>query len=340
MSLTRFPTSRMDRENPNARNCGLRSRDINQAAKNALYEKFNAGQIGFKTVADQTTRFTQFSTFIKDHHGVKDMRAITKEHVSQYAQELDSKIDNGSISIKTAHEYLSAVNSVLSQAIGNSSLRVTASEAGLPNRSGIATENRAISQEQHNKITSQFSDRLSAISEMQRSLGLRFEEACKGNPAAMLKEAVIKQSISVTDGTKGGQARTVPIVSQNQLDALQNASVIQGHHHSMIPADQSYIQFQSQSYREFGKLDYKSHGERHAYAQNSYTNHMQQQTAVAGIKSVVESGYKHGSSHHQYIANKVGCTVEQAKAFDNAARLSVAEELGHHRTDITNAYLG
>lgn len=67
---------------------------------------------------------------------------------------------------------------------------------------------------------------------------------------------------------------------------------------------------------------------------------MQQQTAVAGIKSVVESGYKHGSSHHQYIANKVGCTAEQAKDFDYATRLSVAEELGHHRTDITNAYLG
>ncbi len=61
---------------------------------------------------------------------------------------------------------------------------------------------------------------------------------------------------------------------------------------------------------------------------------------LSGIKSVVESGYKHGSSHHQYISNKVGCTVEQAKDFDRAARLSVAEELGHHRTDITNAYLG
>jgi hypothetical protein len=339
--MTKITTiGRHERANPNSKNFGLGSRDIKQAAKNALQEKSNASQVGFTTASVQSNRFSQFADYLKDEHGIKDMRDIEKEHVAQYADELQTKFDCGAIGVKTAHDYLSAVNSVLSQAIGNNTLRVTASEAGLPNRSGITTDNKAISNERHEQVKNELPPHLSVIAEMQRQLGFRFEEAAKSNPSAMLQEATQKHAITISDGTKGGQSRVLPISSQSQIDALKSASVIQGQHNSMIPSHQSYIQFSREVYREHGKIGHQSHGERHAFAQNSYSNHMLNQTGTRDIKCPISSGHCRGEAHHQYIASKVGCTIQEAKAFDANARMLVAEELGHHRTDITNAYLG
>lgn len=333
-------TSRGQRVNPNARNFGLGSRDMKQAGVNALKEKFAASQIGFKSVAVQGQRFGQFTSYIRDSFNVRDMRSITQDHVRQYAQELDSRISGGSLSAKAAHDYLAAVNSVLGQASGHSDLRVTASEAGLPDRSGITTVNKAISESQHHKVQSQLDDRLKAISSMQRSLGMRFEEACKNNPTSMYKEAVDSRTVTISEGTKGGQSRTVPIINPNQLDALRNASAVQGNHHSMIPAHQTYAQFQSQSYKTYHQLGYQTHSERHAYAQHSYREHIRTITGVSDVRSPIESGYKHGQAHHQYIADKVNYSPEKAKQLDHQVREMVAKELGHHRIDITNAYLG
>lgn len=340
MKKTITTTGRHERANPNSKNFGLGSRDIKQAAKNALHEKCNASQVGFTTVDVQANRFNQFATYIKDQHGVNDMRDIEKEHVAQYADELQAKFDCGTIGVKTAHDYLSAVNSVLSQAIGNNTLRVTASQAGLPRRSGITTDNKAISSERHEQVKNELSPRLSAIAEMQRQLGFRFEEAAKSNPSIMFQEAHQKSAVTISDGTKGGQPRVLPITSQNQIDALKNASAIQGQDRSMIPSHQSYIQFSRETYREHANIGHQSHGERHTFAHNSYSHHMQSQTGVKGIECPIASGYGRSEKHHQYIADRVGCTVQEAKQLDSSARMSVAEELGHHRIDITNAYLG
>jgi len=175
---------------------------------------------------------------------------------------------------------------------------------------------------------------------MQRSLGMRFEEACKNNPTSMYKEAVDSRTVTISEGTKGGQSRTVPIINPNQLDALKNASAVQGNHHSMIPAHQTYAQFQSQSYKTYHQLSYQTHSERHTYAQQSYREHIRTITGVSDVRPPIESGYKHGQAHHQYIADKVYCSSEKAKQLDHHVREMVAKELGHHRIDITNAYLG
>ncbi len=333
-------TCRQQRSNPNSRNFGLLSRDMDKAAKNAMQEKFNAKQVGFSSVDRQSSRFRQFSVFVRESYGIKDMRNLTREHVMQYANTLIHRIDNGDLSAKSAHDYLAAVNSVLSQAIGNDSLKYTASQAGFPTRSGIATVNKAISQSMHDNIKAQLPERERVISEIQRCLGLRFEEASKCNPRAMYQQAITQSFVSITEGTKGGQARIVPIVSQQQIDALKHASVIQGQHRSLIPKELSYAEYQSQAYREYAKLGYQTHSERHAYAQQSYTRYMERLTAVAGIKSPIQSGCKHGAPHHQYIAQTIGCSVIQAKHWDQTARQYVAEELGHHRIEITNSYLG
>ncbi|CAK1869339.1 integrase domain-containing protein [Vibrio sp. 1CM24A] len=334
------PTQRNERANPNSKNCGLRSKDINSAAKNALKEKFYAGQIGYATMTDQHNRFKQFSEFINEKFSVTDLRGVTREHIERFAESLNEKIDKDGKSASSAQNILSAVNTVMSQAIGSNALQVSARDCCLPSRSGIAIENKAISESQHHQIASQLPERLAALSEIQRALGLRFEESCKGNSQKMLSDALNRQIVIVELGTKGGQSRTVQITSQKQIDALQQTASIQGSHHSMIPSHMTYSQFQSAAYKEYAQSNYRPHSERHAYAQNSYSKHLEAITKISGLRCPVETGIKHGAQHHQYLSKKIGCSVKQAKEFDHQARIYVAEELGHHRINITNAYLG
>lgn len=334
------PTHRQERQNPNSKNYGLRSRNMNTAAKNALNEKFQAGQIGYGSIQSQHQRFQSFSQFVKTEHNINDMRAIDKQHIEKFADRLNERIERGEISPATAQNVLSAVNTVMSQAIGNNSLKVSAKECGLPSRSGVATENRACASAQHRSVVDQLPERLGVMAEMQRSLGLRFEESCKANPQQMLRDAICRQTITIEYGTKGGQARTLSITSSKQLEVLQQATNIQGNHHSMIPKNMTYSQFQSSAYKEYAQHNYRPHSERHAYAQNSYSKHLEAITKTPNLLSPVQSGIKHGPLHHQYLSQKIGCSVKQAKEYDNQARLRVAEELGHHRISITNAYLG
>lgn len=334
------PTHRAERQNPHSKNFGLRSRDIDTAARNALAEKFHAGQIGYGSVHTHHQKFQEFSRFVKTEHNITDMRDIEKQHIENFADKLNERFEKGEILPSTAQNILSSVNTVMSQAIGNNSLKVSAKECGLPPRTGIATENKACSSEQHRSIVNQLPERLAVMSEMQRNLGLRFEESCKANAQQMLRDAISRQAVNVEYGSKGGQARTIAITSSKQLDALQQAANVQGNHHSMIPKNMTYVQFQSSAYKEYSQHNYRAHSERHAYAQQSYAKHLEAITKVPNIQCPVEAGIKHGAPHHQYLSQKIGCSIKQAKLFDQQARMLVAKEMGHHRINITNSYLG
>jgi hypothetical protein len=97
----------------------------------------------------------------------------------------------------------------------------------------------------------------------------------------------------------------------------------------MVPKDARYIDLQRACCREYGGW----HGERHAYAQNRYM-------ALVGAPCPVAAGVRHGAAHHRHLAGALGVGVDEARRLDRAARLQVAEELGHGRIGITNAYLG
>ena len=168
--------------------------------------------------------------------------------------------------------------------------------------------------------------------ELQRELGLRYEESAKIDARAALAQAERTSTVTISAGTKGGLSRSVPIVRNEQIEVLRNAAAIQGNHRSMIPAQQTYWQYREQCYAE--KPDnYQFHGERHDYAQQRYE-------ALTGIPCPVAAGVGHGAEHHQYIADRLSVSVAEAKQIDRDAREQVASELGHGRIGVTNNYLG
>lgn len=320
---------RQERANPNSRNFGLKNRDMTIAGRNALKE----GMASHSSIATMTDRWRAFSNYAQKELGIKDMRRIETQHLQQYAANLRQQFSHGELSAATAQNYLSAVNRVMEIARGDRAVRLDpVREAGLPPRSGVCTESKAVSVEAHQRASEAVSSRVSALMSLQRELGLRFAESAKINAVGTLKQAEKNGAITVRDGTKGGRARTVPITRSEQITALRAAADIQGRDRSMIPAELRYTQFRNEAYKQIENTKVSFHGNRHHYAQERY------QTLV-GAPCPVAAGVPH-REQYAHLSKALSLTTSAARELDHAARMQISTELGHGRIDVTNAYLG
>ena len=99
--------------------------------------------------------------------------------------------------------------------------------------------------------------------------------------------------VRIEVGTKGGLARDVPITNPlEQKFLLANAANIQENARSLIPAHQTYREFRAEAYAELRSAGIRSHGERHAYAQERYA-------ALVGAPAPVAAGLPR-QQHHRF----------------------------------------
>jgi len=308
------------------RNFGMGSRDMAWAGDIALKTKSGLSFSGIATVSERWGEFCKWAQV----EGIKKMENVTRETLIKYGNMLASKVLSGEFSAATAQNYVSAANRVMGIARGDNAVSVSPTrDCGIPKRSGIATESRAIGEKEHEATLGRVSPRLGALAGLQREFGLRFKESCLLNARKALQEAKTLGHVRIVDGTKGGRARTVPIAQpERQMAALERAAALQDGR-SMIPAGQRYIDFARACYRELGN----HHGERHSYAQARYE-------ALTGSPCPLAANVAHGAAHHRFLAGRLGVTAAQARGLDQQARLQIAEELGHGRIEITHKYLG
>ena len=323
---------RRRRKNPNSRNFGLRSRCINHAAINAL----NEAGLSFSSIHTHSNRFRLFSNLLKTEFGISDMRDIERFHVVAYAETLLSSCIESIISPATAQNRLSSVNSVMAYARGDCELRVCpVADMGFLKRQNISTVNLAVSDSLHEKLLSSVTPRLAVILNLQRYLGLRFQESVKINPRQTLEFALCVGKIKIVDGTKCGRPRFLSITTSQQFSVLAEAAEIQSNHYSLIPANMSYKKFRGRCYQELAQSGVQAtfHGQRYHYAQTLYQS-------IAGVCCPLVSKKRHGREHIIYIAATLGISFSSAQQVDINARLAVSEHLGHTRLDVTNHYLG
>ncbi len=153
---------------------------------------------------------------------------------------------------------------------------------------------------------------------LQASFGLRREEALKFQPQYAIQDGYIRLKSS---WTKGGRARTIPITSQAQRDALALASKLAGQG-SLIPTALNYRQHLRHYEYACTKAGLRNtHGLRHGYAQWRYRTLTGNRCPLAGGKSWQEM------------------SPAERKA-DRLARRRISAELGHSRIAITDTYLG
>ena len=320
---------RPKRKNPESINFGLRNRCINRAAKNALKENYES----FSSERSLSDRWHIFSQWLNKTHDIKDMRNIGKHHLLEYGDHLLSRYEEGSLSASTAQNYLSAVNRILEIARRDKEVHVCpVKDCLIPKRSGVCKEDKSTSDGSHEKALSIVTRNIAILLEIQRNLGLRFEESAKIDAKKALKQALKSNQVNITEGTKGGQKRIIPITNNQQIQALEDAAEFQTGQ-SLIPNDQTYYEFRNVAYKEIAKTSINFHGERHHYAHQRYFE-------LTGMKCPVKSGINKKSAFYYAMSKKIEISLLEAKSFDKNARKIISKELGHHRINITNAYLG
>lgn len=154
--------------------------------------------------------------------------------------------------------------------------------------------------------------------ELQQAFGLRREEAMKFQPSFADRgdHIALKES-----WTKGGKSRVIPLRNEAQRAVLNRAGLLAGRG-SLIPSSRNYRQQLRIYERHTANAGLsKMHGLRHAYAQQRYRELTGWLAPAAGGPTVK------------------ALTYEQ-KTIDRQARLTISQELGHEREQITSIYLG
>ncbi|MCE5388767.1 MAG: integrase domain-containing protein [Acidithiobacillus sp.] len=156
--------------------------------------------------------------------------------------------------------------------------------------------------------------------ELQEVFGLRAREAMQLRPHVSDQGSYL----AVNVGTKGGRDRVVPIDTPEKRELLERAKTFAASKlASTSDPNKSLAQVKNHYYavlRSCGitkkEAGVTSHGLRHQYANDRYQEFSGQESAVRGGEQVLD------------------------RDTDRAARLMLAEELGHSREDVTTHYLG
>lgn len=305
-------------------NYGLKTRDIGKAGRFAMNNAAREGSASYATAAAVGERWQAFAAFAKDE-GVKRLEGVTEQIVASYAQSIAATVKSGDLSPAYGQNLVSAVNSVMSLVTRGEWKSVSPTkDGGIAARDNVRKEapegfNRgdvtAIADEMRNDGEA----RCAVILELARDLGLRSKEASLLNAQQALKEGSERGWVTISEGTKGGRVREVPITHQTQLETLATAAAVQGAHRSLVPAAQSWAQWRAGGLRQ---------------ARETLQAH--------GISRIHELRSAYAVERYQALTGQLpkmmGGNVD--KAADRAARLVIAKELGHSRVAITVSYLG
>lgn len=307
-----------------SRNYNNGSRDMVQAAKNALNAAADRREGGPQTAYDDALRFKQFAEFAREGYGVRYMEQITPEMLLDYGRDLAERVGEGDISAAYAQNLVSAVNSTIKIASrGKVDLGVGAvRDCSIPKKSGIR-ETPTIGQEKAaagiQALRDQGMERQASVVELARDLGLRAKEVSLLNARTALRAAQKNGKISIAKGTKGGRPREMKITNQRQIQALKNAANVQGDGRSVIPKEMNYAQWKHGPLRDGREVIREATGEGYHNLRAEYAAQRYQQL-----------------TGHPPPCNGGGAS----KKDDRDARAIIAKELGHNRTDVTNTYLG
>lgn len=296
-------------------------RRMDFAGKNVLESHFGGGH--YSSVASHSERWAAFCDWTKEI-GIRDMRHITPEHVSQYA----AKMKGNGLAIATMHNRISTINVVMAHAREGEWRTVSPKELIGESRSQVRTEAPAtLDRSTYSAAIADMRaagfDRAAAALGLAREFGMRSEEASKADLDRLAKEAARLGKVDVQEGAKGGRdaPRWVPVTPNGRaaLQAAINARP-EGSRNLLAPGE-TYRAWREGELRAGRDLlhDHGArgfHDARSAYACERYevlTGH--QAPAVAGHR-----GADRGA--------------------DRAAREVIARELGHGRADVCRAYVG
>ena len=302
------------------RNRGF-GKSLKQAGKNALRIKYRDGHFG--TTASHLVRWEPAVDFWQPVIRGEFTR-LTMEDLIDYAKHVARRVSSGEIGTDYGHNLLSSCNVVLDALRGDDDLYIRPSDY-LPPRCNIRfIPPGSLTGEELLEIIDKLVEKnhkiVAAILWLCMTIGTRVRESSLLDCKEALKQAEENGVIFLEKGTKGGRPRQVP-ATEEAIRALKFAAELQEDRRNLVFEDFTYIKFYKYFYKRSSKL-LKSHN----------------------IKSTHELRSTYAC--RRYI-ELTGCLPPCApggsvapRADDRMARRIIAEELGHHRWAVTNAYLG
>jgi len=304
-----------------SRNFGWGSRDMQDAGRMAL----ESTSASFSTVASHTEKFGQFKSFAKEEHGIGRMERITPELVIEYGRELAGKVDAGQLEPSYAQNLVSSINSVMKAATRGEWKSVSPTkDCKIPQRDNVRatpTPGREKAQNTINEMKGQGNERVAAIAQLAMDLGLRSKEASLLNAEKALSQAEKTGYVSVTDGTKGGREREIPITSERQIQTLKSAAAAQNSARAVMPPEQNWKQFRAGELRDA----------REKLAESTSSR------GIHGLRATYAAERYEALTGHPAPCNGGEITDRQS---DMSAREQIAAELGHGRIDVLVSYIG
>lgn len=303
-----------------SRNYGLGHRNMNKAGALALERARVAKEISFETEHRYGQSWSQFTSWAKEQ-GINRMEHITAALVTQYGQGLADLVRAETTAASTAQNRVSAVNRVMHMATRGQWKTVSPTQAcGIAERSHVRqdkpqTLDRGTYEARLQAAKGKVGERAIAVCELARELGLRSKEASLLDARTALKQAHKTGTVSVSDGTKGGRYRQVPIKADAQRAALERAAAAQGTASAVMPGECKWKSWRSGELRLAREAMGGLHELRAAYACERYET---------------LTGYKAPCAGGQILD----------KAADKDARQKISAELGHGRIEVVNAYVG
>lgn len=290
------------------------------AAQFALNNTIQAGGMGFSHAAETGRNFAQFAAFARGN-GVKQLEYVSRELVIEYGQQQADRVSNNEIGQGHAQNAVSAVNTVMRIATQGEWQRVSPTrECGIDQRCAIReTPPTGLDRAQLERGIAALNERGAAVAELAREFGLRSKEASLLNAHMAVREAHSRGVVTIGDGTKGGREREIPLTSARQIAVLERAARAQGAARAVMPADHNW-----KSWRENGLRDIRETLQQH------------------GVSRLHDLRSAYACDRYQQITGYAApiLGVQAPREVDRAARQQIAEELGHGRISITNAYLG
>jgi len=297
-----------------SRNYGWGHRDMSVAGERAMRET----GASFATVATTIERFEQFKQFAKNE-GIGRMERVSPELVQEYGSQVAERVERGELSPAYAQNLVSSVNTVMNAATRGEWRSVSPTkDCNIQHRDNVRS---TPTPERINTQSMQLAERQAAVINLAQDLGLRSKEASLLNAKHALSQAVERGVVSVSDGTKGGREREIPITHERQIETLREAAQAQGEARAVMPPEQNWREWREGGLREA----------REAVAE------------AAGARGLHDLRATYAAKRYQAICGHPapcnGGTISD-RAADRAAREQIAQELGHGRIDVVSAYIG
>lgn len=306
-----------------SRNFGIGTRDLASAGRLFLQKSVQQKALSYSSADALSNRWSRFASYAKEN-GVGRLERITPELVQQYGRDLANKVQHQQLSASYAQNLLSAVNTVMHLTPKKWQSVSPTKECGIAERSQVRIEPVLTQREPLSVALQTLREagdyRGAAVAELARELGLRSKEAALLNAHSALREAQNKGHITITNGTKGGRAREVPVLHERQLEALKNASHAQENARAVMPADKNWAQYRN----ELQKV-------RETLKENGFAGLHDLRSAYAADRYEQITGQAAPINNEGFITDK---------AADYTAREQITTELGHGRIDVVAAYIG